>query len=387
MDISFFIASRLRFRGRTASICIAVSFTVMIIAVAVSSGFRLEIRKGLSDVTGDVQLVSSESDIMDSTHPISSEPSYLSRLLSIEQVDTVLPAIYRAGIIKHGENIHGVLFKGEETADSTGLGVSIPSTLSDMLGLHAGDSFTAYFISDKVKVRKFRIDTVYESVFSGKDNIIVHAGIEDLRRINGWESAQVSALEIMLKDRFKDEKHIREVEQEAGFIAGTYSSDDEPSVIASSSVSRYPQMFDWLNLIDFNVLFILILMTVVAGFNMISGLLILMFENISTIGLLKSLGMSNGRVARIFIAASSSLLLKGMLAGNLVAFAFCLIQSETRLLKLDPANYFLSHVPVNISYAQVLLADFAAYAVIMLLLIIPCRFISKVDPADTVRVR
>ena len=387
MDISFFIASRLRFRGRTASICIAVSFTVMIIAVAVSSGFRLEIRKGLSDVTGDVQLVSSESDIMDSTHPISSEPSYLSRLLSIEQVDTVLPAIYRAGIIKHGENIHGVLFKGEETADSTGLGVSIPSTLSDMLGLHAGDSFTAYFISDKVKVRKFRIDTVYESVFSGKDNIIVHAGIEDLRRINGWESGQVSALEIMLKDRFKDEKHIREVEQEAGFIAGTYSSDDEPSVIASSSVSRYPQMFDWLNLIDFNVLFILILMTVVAGFNMISGLLILMFENISTIGLLKSLGMSNGRVARIFIAASSSLLLKGMLAGNLVAFAFCLIQSETRLLKLDPANYFLSHVPVNISYAQVLLADFAAYAVIMLLLIIPCRFISKVDPADTVRVR
>jgi len=172
-----------------------------------------------------------------------------------------------------------------------------------------------------------------------------------------------------------------------GSIVNAYSEDSSSPVIAVSSVSRYPQIFDWLNLIDFNVLFILILMTIVAGFNMISGLLIMLFENISTIGLLKALGMTDRSIAKVFLSSAAVLVGKGMAAGNLLALAFCLIQGTTHIIPLDPENYFVSSVPVHVDLGMILAADAISFAVIMLLLLIPCLFISKVDPADTVRVR
>ena len=126
-------------------------------------------------------------------------------------------------------------------------------------------------------------------------------------------------------------------------------------------------------------------MTVVAGFNMISGLLILLFENISTIGILKTLGMTDRAIARVFLRSSSSLVLKGMLAGNILAFLFCAVQSSTHFITLDPANYFISYVPVHLEIMKILAADAAAYLLIMLLLLLPSMFISRVDPARTVR--
>ena len=152
-----------------------------------------------------------------------------------------------------------------------------------------------------------------------------------------------------------------------------------------TSRNRYPQIFDWLDLLDFNVLFILILMTLVAGFNMISGLLILLFRNISTIGLLKTLGMTDRSIAAVFLRASSSLVLKAMAIGNGVAFLLCLLQSTTHLLKLNPENYVVSFVPVHLDIPMILAADLAAYGAIMLLLLIPSLFISRVDPAQTVK--
>ena len=146
-------------------------------------------------------------------------------------------------------------------------------------------------------------------------------------------------------------------------------------------------MFNWLSLIDFNVGIILLLMTIVAGFNMISGLLIMLFEHISTIGLLKSLGMTDRTIAKVFLTSSAVLVGKGMLAGNLLALLFCLIQGTTHFLRLDPENYYVSFVPVKVDVLMILSADLVAFAAIMLLLLIPCLFISKVDPADTVRVR
>ena len=128
-------------------------------------------------------------------------------------------------------------------------------------------------------------------------------------------------------------------------------------------------------------------MTIVAGFNMISGLLIMLFENISTIGLLKSLGMNDRAISKVFLTSAAVLVLKGMLAGNALALLFCLVQDRTHFLKLDPENYFVSFVPVEVDVPAVLLADAAAFVVIMLLLLIPTLFISKVDPAQTVRVK
>lgn len=392
MNVSFFIAARLRFKGKIAMICIAVSFLVMIVAVSVSGGFRQEIRNGISSVTGDIHIVPPDRNVLDEGSPVEEEPSYLPYLREIEGIDEIKPVIYRAGIIRHEGDIHGVLFKGVPRKDipqqdSTVFGVSIPRGLCDQAGLSVGDRLPSYFIGDAVKARQFTVMSIYDPMIETDDNHIVYADVNDLRRLNGWDEGMVSSLEIILDESYRNESDIRHHTEEVGALINLYSSDEEASVIALSSVSEYPQIFGWLDMIDFNVFFILLLMTVVAGFNMISGLLIMLFENISTIGLLKSLGMTDRAIAKVFLSSSAVLTIKGMAIGNAIAILFCVIQDLTGLIRLDPANYFVSSVPVSMDIGLVLAADAAAFLGIMVLLLIPCLFISKVDPAETVRVK
>lgn len=373
--------------------CIAISFLVMIIAVAVSSGFRYEIRNGLSAVTGDVRIIPPDRNVLDEGSPIESAPAYLPYIKEVGSVDEIIPVVYRAGIVRTGGNIQGVLFKGLPSdrlpvcPDSTALPVMIPERLAQISGLKEGDRLPSYFIGNDVKARQFNVVSVYVSMLETDDNLIVYASLADLQRLNGWAEDQVSSLEVILDDDCKDERDIRDAAEEIGSVINAYASEYEASVIALSCVSEYPQLFGWLDMIDFNVFFILLLMTVVAGFNMISGLLIMLFENISTIGLLKSLGMTDRSIAKVFLSTSAVLTAKGMAIGNAMAILFCVLQSKTHMLKLDPVNYFVSFVPVRMDVALVLAADVAAFAAIMLLLLIPCLFISMVDPADTVRVR
>ena len=392
MDASLFISRRLRFKGRIAMISIAVSFLVMIIAVAVSSGFRHEIRAGISSVSGDIQLLPLNMNLMDEASPVEANAAYLPYVEAVEGVEDIIPVIYRAGIVRHDEEIHGVLIKGMpseslpyQRPDSVGLAVSIPRRLSEITGLKAGDRMLAYFVGEKVRARQFNVVSIYDSMLETDDRLVVYADLKDLQRLNGWAENQVSAIEIMLDRDSKDK--VAEINDEIGAMVFAYSSEDETTVLASSCLSRYPQIFDWLTLMDFNVLFILVLMTIVAGFNMISGLLIMLFENISTIGLLKTLGMTDRAITKVFLSSSAVLTIKGMAIGNALAIIFCAVQSSTHLLKLDSVNYFVSYVPVYPDMGLILTADVIAFAAIMLLLMIPCIFISKVDPAETVRVR
>lgn len=375
------------FKGKIATVCVAISYLVMIIAVAVSGGFRSEIRSGVSSISGDIQLIPIHQDYVSDASPIERDASYIPYIEALPEIESVNPVIYRTGIIKSGETIHGVLFKGvSEPADTTRLGVSIPRRLATILGLGVGDQMLTYFVGEKVKARKFNIVSIYDSVLDGDDKLVVRASLSDLQRLNGWDENEVSAFEILVRPAFRTDRHLKELESRVGFLTSEYVADDEMSVYSTSSVSKYPQLFDWLNLLDFNVLFILLLMTVVAGFNMISGLLIMLFENISTIGLLKSLGMRDREISKVFLLTSSSVVLKGMLIGNILALGFCLLQGQTHLLPLDPANYFVSFVPVHVNLPAILAADLLSYLVIMALLQLPTLFISRVDPARTVRV-
>ena len=390
MDASFFIASRLRFRKRIVTASVAVSFLVMIIAVAISSGFRHEIREGLSVLVGDIQLTPPDLNVLDESSPIERCPEYLKQIESLKGVQSVTPVVYKAGVVKNGDNIHGVLFKGVPGGglqDARSLSVSIPSRLGEITSLKPGDKMLAYFVGEKVKMRQFTVADVHDVILEADDNLVVYADMADLQRIMEWDENQVSAIEIALESSYKDERSLREMNMQIGTIVNSYSKDSDSPVIATSSVSKYPQLFDWVNLIDFNVFFILLLMTIVAGFNMISGLLIMLFENISTIGLLKSLGMTDKAISKVFLSSSAVLTGKGMLIGNLLALAFCILQSTTHMIPLNPENYFVPYVPVNVNFGVILLADVVSFTAIMALLLIPCLFISKVDPADTVRDR
>lgn len=374
----------MKFQGKAAMVTIAVASFVIIIAVAVSGGFRHELRKGVASLAGDIQITSPYMNFIGEDHPVTLGEELETAIGSMPGVDHIVPAVYRAGIIKSGSNIHGVVFKGIPGGGDS-LRVKIPERLSAMLGIGPGDRMLTYFIGDKVKARQFTVESTYDDILGSDDNLVVYAGIEDMRRVNGWDPDKASAIEVILEDNWRSSDRMEYLTDEIG--AEILFGEGIDSMVATSAARRYPQIFSWLDLIDFNVLIVLVLMVAVAGFNMISSLLIMLFRNISVIGTLKAMGMTDRQISAVFLRIASSAALKGMLAGNILAFLFCIVQNATHFVKLDPANYFVSAVPVHLNALQVIGADLLAYILIMFLLLLPCLFVSRVDPAKTVRVQ
>ena len=375
-----FIADKLRFKGRLATVAISVSFFVMILSLAISAGFRSEIRGGISSIAGDIQLSGT-------TEPVDTKPSYYEELSGVSGIRSITPVIWKPGIVKGTDDICGVMVKGIPMPDSCSLQARIPRELSKKMKLERGDTMTTWFVDERARARRFKVAEIYDGIIDSEGALIVEVPLKDMQRLNGWSGDEASALEIMLTPEWNDGWMLKSKADELSWLSYNSHGEDEDILHASTTRDRYSQVFDWLDLIDFNVLTILILMTVVAGFNMISGLLILLFRHISTIGMLKSLGMGNKAIARVFLAVAARIVLAGTLAGNGAALLFCLLQDKTHLIKLNPANYFVSFVPVHIDWGLVLTVDLVAFAAIMLLLLIPTMFISKVDPAETVRVK
>lgn len=360
----------MKFGEKMAVVATAISFLIIIVSVAIADGFKVQIRGGLADLAGDVQV--------SSDNPFSADEPWVAVASALPGVEKVSPAVYRAAVVKNADDIQGVMVKGVETSDTTALGVRIPRSLSRSLQLKEGDGMLTYFIGEKVKVRKFTVTGIYDPLTEAQDKMVVYADINDMRRLNGWEEDGCSAMEFSLAPQLRDRKASRRMDSDIQQLSG---------LPAKSLYQRYSTLFDWLELIDMNVLAILVLMIIVAGFNMISGLLILLFRSTSTIGTLKSMGMTDKGIASVFLRLSARHTLLGMLLGNAAALLFCLVQGTTHLIKLNPANYFVPFVPVSVNVPMIILADAIAFGVIMLLLLIPTLFISKVDPARTVRVR
>lgn len=395
MDVSFFISRRLRYKGKVVTAAIAISFMVVIIAVAVSSGFRHEVRKGISAVAGDVLLTTPDVNYLDETSPLKTDQSYIPYIEELEAVERVEPVICRAGITRHDDDIYGVLVKGVEGGveratgieinDTLRLAVSIPSSMAEKAGLHIGDTLLTYFVGEKVKVRQFNIAGIYEPLVRIDDRYIVYADIADMRRLNGWSDDQTSMFEVSLKEGYDGREGLQDITASISDVMHEYVQEEDDVLIASSIAGRYPQIYDWLGVIDFNVMFVLLLMIAVAGVNMMTGLLIMLFENMSTIGILKSVGMRNSAIARVFVLNAMGIVLRGMVIGNALAFFFCVVQDATHFISLDPVNYFVSFVPVHIDFVNILIADAVAFAAIMALQLIPSLFVLRVDPAKTVK--
>lgn len=386
MSAGRFISRRIAFRSRAAVVSIAVSIVVIIIAVAVSEGFRHELRTSLQQIYGDFRVMPVNFKMDDATWPLKCDDAAFDSIAALEGVRSVVPAIYRAAVAKSSGDICGVLFKGVEKSDTVCLSVSVPRSLADMLQLSVGDRMLSYFIGDRVTVRNFTVDEIYDGIVTQDEMMVVLCDIDILRRINGWDASEASAVEIVLDESIGDDA--RQIELRTAiesFIADIPLDSQDPPLFCSSIYSEYPQLFDWLTLIDSNVSFILVLMIVVAALNMVVALLILLFENISTIGLLGCLGMDGRGISKVFLGAASRLVLKALAIGNVIGVALVLVQKYTQALKLDPENYFVSFVPVHLNVGSIVLCNAAAFAAIMLILLIPCRFISKVDAASTLK--
>ena len=384
-----------------ATFGIALGLAVMIVAVAIVTGFKSEISNKVIGFGSHIQLVNMDSNTSYETTPVDRNLGILEDINAIPEIRHVQIFAIKAGIIKTEENIQGAVLKGVgpdydwnfinqsivegrsiSIADSVRTNeVLISESVASMLGLKVGDSFNMYFIQDPPRARKFNIAGIYRTSLVEFDKLYVYADIKHVQRLNNWTSEQVSGFEIMLENIRDAESATYKLRE----ITAIDFTQDGSMLKVIPIQEKYNQIFDWLNLQDMNVVIIIVLMLVVAGFNMISGLLILILERTNMIGILKGLGSMNASIRKIFLYQSGYLAVKGLLWGNLIGLAICFLQYKFNLITLDPESYYLDTVPINLNLVHILLLNLGTLVSTLLFLLIPSMIIAKVEPEKAIR--
>jgi lipoprotein-releasing system permease protein len=259
--------------------------------------------------------------------------------------------------------------------------VIISKKISDMLRLKTGDSFAMLFIQDPPRMRKFTISGIYETSLEEFDKMYVYCDIGHIKRLNGWKEDQVSGFEVFIKDFDKLDEMTSEVRDAIGY---KITEEDTKFKVTNIRI-KYPQIFDWLNFQDINVIIIILLMLIVAGFNMISGLLILILEKTNMIGVLKSLGAEDITIRRVFLYQAAYLIGKGLFWGNLIGIGLAFIQLKTGLITLDPTSYYIKTVPVNLELTHILLLNTGTMAAIIIMLLVPSQLITRISPVKAIK--
>jgi len=412
LNTEFFIAKRIqktgeskkRFSGTIMSIAvigIAVGLAVMLVSISIVTGFKKEISDKVIGFGSHIQILNYDSNVSYETSPILAKPSFLPQIEKLPGVKHLQVFALKAGIVKTQNDIQGLVLKGvgsdfdwsffensmlegksfKMKEDSVSNSIVISSFLAKTLKLKTGDSFQMWFIQDTPRFRKFTISGIYETSLQEFDKTFAIADIRHIQRLSGWNETQVSGIEMILSDF----SQIQSVTEQVDEIVATNFFEDGSRLKVLNIVEKYPQIFDWLNLQDVNVMVIIILMLVVAGINMISGLLIIILDRTNMIGILKALGSNNGSIRKIFLYQSSYLILKGLIWGNLVGIGICAIQKYFGIIQLDPASYYLTTVPVNIDFFNILLLNAGTIVVILAFLIVPSMLISRISPAESIR--
>jgi lipoprotein-releasing system permease protein len=263
--------------------------------------------------------------------------------------------------------------------------VIISKNIASKLHLKTGDSFIAYFVGERNveerSARKFNITGIYSTNFEEYDKLFVVTDLSLIQRLNRWEPGQVSGIELLVKDYDK----LEETAQEVYFDLMTYRDKDDNTLLARSIKDLNPMIFSWLDLLDMNVWVIIGLMFVISVFTMISGLLIIILERTNMIGMLKTLGSRNFSIRKTFLYVASFLILKGMFWGNIIALSILLIQKYFGVIKLNPDNYYVSEMPVDINIFYILLINIGTLVLSVVAMIGPSYMIAKISPAKSIR--
>ena len=412
MNFPYFIAKRLIKREKQgvsfsqpinviAIIGIAAGLAVMIIAVAILTGFKQQIREKVVNFGSHIQITNYDSNTSYETTPISDTMSFIDEIKTIPGIKHIQRFAIKAGIIQAIEETQGVVLKGISndydwsyfssalvdgsvfTVTDTGRtdNVVISKKLSDMLSLKTGDSFVMYFVQDPPRVRRFTISGIYETSLEEFDKVYVFCDIEHIRRLNGWDNSMISGFEVFI-NKFD---HIDIMTEKVRDAIGFRLFEDEAYYKVTNVKTMYPQIFDWLNFQDINVVIIIILVLIVAGFNMISGLLILILEKTNMIGVLKSLGSENKSIRKVFLYQAAYLIGKGLFWGNLIGIGIALLQLKTGLITLDPSTYYIKTVPINLDIIHIVILNIGSMIGILTMLLIPSQLISRITPVKAIK--
>lgn len=411
MNVPYFLARRIyadndnqkkvsRPAVRIAIIGVAVGLAVMIVSVCVVLGFKHAIRDKVVGFGSHIQVAEFSMLQQGTDSPIEVDDSVMNVLQHIEGVKHVQRFSMKQGILKTDSDFLGVAFKGvgpefdstfihqhllegvvpKFSDKSSGNKILVSKVMADKLKLTCGSRIFAYFIDDSgVRTRRFTIAGIYQTNLTQYDNVMCYVDLYTAVKLNGWQEDMASGAELQV-DNFDK---LDEVENRVVKLVNR-TTDKYGNTYSSKTIKELsPQIFSWLDLLDLNVWIILIIMMAVAAVTMISGLLIIILERTQMIGLMKALGARNPMVRHTFMWFAAFIIGRGLLWGNMIALALVALQYFTGIVKLDPATYYVSSVPVEVNVLFVVLLNIGTLLISLLVLIGPSFLISHIHPAKT----
>lgn len=387
---------------KIAILGIAVGLAVMLLTVAIVIGFKQTINDKITGFSNQLQVANFLTVQGAGHHPICLNDSLSQKIKSIEGVKHIQKYTLTQGILKTNSDFNGINFKGigqdynidflksnlitgeiPNFTDSVASNhILISKITSDKLNLNTGDKVFAYFISESdVRARRFVVSGIYQTNLAQFDEALCFTDIYTTNKINHWNNNLCTGAEISISENIESDKVYQ------SFVNTiNRTSDSEGNVIGFLSVKeQHPQIFTWLELLDLNVWIIIVLMICVAGFTMISGLLIIILERTQMIGTLKAFGATNNTIRKIFLWFSFFIIGKGLILGNILGIGLILIQNYTGIITLDPSTYYVKEVPMQINFHLILLINIATLLICMFVLIMPTYMISRINPAKSIR--
>lgn len=403
MNLELYIAKRLTFRSKRtfsktivfiAIFAIALSIAIMIISISIVKGYQKQIKEKLTGFASHIQVTRTKLVYTYESEPVDYSQNYVRTIQKHPGFDHIQVFANKPGIISTASDIEGIILKGVSTdfkpdflkkmmvsgkipdfsRSSAENSIVISEFIAKRLQVKTGDPLIVYFVQNPPRTRKFTISGIYSTGIEELDKVFAICDIRHIQKLNGWQENQIGGYEIFIKD-FKQIQFLNEISRAAAPF------DQDSKMITEI----YPQIFDWLNLLNVNVRVILILMILVAVVNMTTALLVIIVEKTTMIAILKSLGARNFSVSKIFIYHSAMLISAGILIGNIFAFTLLFLQYQFHFFTLPPEHYYLSYVPVMFTWDLFIILNVLSFLLCTLAMLMPAAFVSRISPIRALR--
>ncbi len=379
---------------RIAILSIILGVAIMLLSVAIVTGFQYEIRDKVTGFGAHIHIKPFNSNRSFEQEPISIRQSFYPHM-NIDNVMHIQQYALKPGIVKQGRQLQGVVLKGVgedfkkdffqdkmvegSLPDVYGKArknqVIISQLLADMLQVKLGDKLRMYFvINEKQRVRAFTICGIFSTGLADFDKQFIIGDIRHIQKLNYWTEDEIGGFEVFVSDFNKLEATAEKIYEVIPF-----------DLNVQHIKSLYPEIFDWLKLQDMNVIIILIILILVSSVTMISTLLILILERTPMIGLLKSMGMQDKSIQKIFLYNASYIVLKGLFWGNAIALILGFAQQYFGIIKLDEQSYFMTQVPIHFTISMFLWVNAGTFLICLLMMILPSYIVAKISPVKAIR--
>lgn len=393
---------------------VAIGLIVMLLSVGIILGFKQEITKKVEGFGSHIEILDVSSLAAPDAYPVHADAQLINSLKRIPEVRGVAPIAQKMGILKTKNDYMGITLKGipadydttflanslvegrlpkrsaaegavatpeDGVTSSASNEILLSRRQADELNLKVGDRVFAYFFEETIKMRRFKVCGIYQSNMAIFDKTFVITDFNTVRKLNHWEGDEATVIEVRLKGMDAIDQTLPQVER----LCSQLNDEVSHARKAFSIVDHYASIFSWLQLLDFNMMVILVLMLCVSGFTMVSGLFILILERTQTIGVLKAMGATNTKIRNVFLYFAGFIIVRGLLIGDVVAIGLLLIQQKYGLIHLDPANYYVETVPVEINLWAIVLVNVGTLVLTTLALVLPSYMVSRIQPSKAIK--